>query len=98
MCRSLPGRELGQVCANCEGRCILCDSQSLLQTMVRICDECSHPTVKDQCVVCHSHAVSAAQYCDSCVELEYDRDGCPRVTKSPSQKVAAHFNRNPQKR
>ena len=92
MCRNLSGTTIGRVCTNCEGRCILCDSHSNLIFPARICQDCSSRLTVDTCILCQQKASGDAYYCSDCVELEYDRDGCPRVTSPSSHRVAKHFD------
>ena len=93
LCRKLAGISTGKVCANHEGRCILCDSHSNLTLRVRICDECDYGPNKDKCILCSSNAASDAFYCADCVELEEDRDGCPRAINLGTHRAALHFDK-----
>lgn len=92
MCRNLAGTSFGQVCTNCEGRCILCDSHANLIVPARICDECVSGPNENKCVICQQKATGQAYYCSDCVELEYDRDGCPFSKSTSTHRVAKHFD------
>ncbi|CBH15815.1 PHF5-like protein, putative [Trypanosoma equiperdum] len=95
MCRKLPGVDIGYVCQQHEGRCVICDLQfdEVLPTMreVRICSDCGFGREGDErCVMCNaSKPTEVAYYCQYCVALEKDRDGCPRVlNQSRHQRIA----------
>ncbi|KAI3643236.1 hypothetical protein MP228_010515 [Amoeboaphelidium protococcarum] len=95
LCRKQTGISVGRLCARCEGKCVMCDSYVRAHTPVRICDECnfmqqqqretSTSIASDQsssggkCIICNGRGVSDAYYCRSCVMLQRDRDGCPKV-------------------
>ncbi|CCW60151.1 unnamed protein product [Phytomonas sp. EM1] len=85
MCRKPVGTALGYVCALHEGRCVICDFQyeEPLETMreVHLCEDCSLVREgEERCIMCGSNnTTEVAYYCQYCVALEKDRDGCPRV-------------------
>lgn len=91
MCRKTAGVSVGFVCARHEGRCVICDYQfdDIMPTMreVRLCDDCSVTADDaDHCVMCGStRTTEVAYYCQYCVALEKDRDGCPRVLNQGRQ-------------
>eukprot|EP00461_Guttulinopsis_vulgaris_P004146 UN04147 len=93
MCRNLAGKTAGRVCANCDGRCILCDSHGNLNTKALICDECTYGAAFGKCLICQSTATTDARYCDDCVELELDRDGCPKIVNIGTQRAHKHFDK-----
>jgi PHD finger-like domain-containing protein 5A len=93
MCRRLSGTTFGRVCNTHERRCVICDGMCEgTAEPVLICDICSIPTAGGEmrCVVCAKMpAVEVATYCGTCVLLEKDRDGCPRVlNQSRHQRMA----------
>jgi PHD finger-like domain-containing protein 5A len=95
LCRNLPGTTVGMVCNNCDGRCPVCDSHTNQATLVRLCDECAFRQSDDaaRCVICnHAGAANDAYYCRECVQLEKDRDGCPKVKNLSMQKRARHHS------
>lgn len=91
MCRKMAGTSLGYVCHQHEGRCVICDYQfeEILPTMreVHLCDDCGLSAEgEERCVMCGSNRTSeVAYYCQYCVALEKDRDGCPRVLNQSRQ-------------
>lgn len=97
MCRKPIGVHEGYVCHQHEGRCVICDVQfdEILPTMrpVLLCDDCGFGAHEGglKCVMCGSHKTSEqAYYCQYCVALEKDRDGCPRVFNlSRQQRIQA---------
>lgn len=84
---------IGKLCANCDGRCPLCDSYVRPEEIVRICDECNFGPLKDRCIVCGALGVAEARYCHECCMLEKDRDGCPRVVNMGSARLDFFYTR-----
>lgn len=96
MCRKPIGVREGFVCSQHEGRCIICDVQfdEITPTMRRayLCDDCGTVSAETAtCLMCNAPIPTEyAYYCQYCVALEKDRDGCPRVlNQSRQQKFAA---------
>lgn len=87
MCKKQPGASIGKVCEKCDDKCVICDSYVRLASLVRICDECDFGSYQNKCVVCGGFGVSDAYYCKSCVMLEKDRDGCPKIINIGSAKT-----------
>ncbi|KAJ2221498.1 PHD finger-like domain-containing protein 5A [Coemansia sp. RSA 1722] len=78
-CRRLPGIAVGRLCEKCDGRCVVCDSLVRPEKSVHICDECNYGHFQGRCIICNGRGVSDAFYCNECVGLEKDRDGCPKI-------------------
>lgn len=80
-CGGRPGPEIGLLCEGCEGRCPICGSPVNEKNGVpcHICGECSFGQLKERCIVCSAPGKYKAYYCQSCVLLGKDRDGCPRI-------------------
>lgn len=96
MCRKPSGVSIGFVCQHHEGRCVICDLQfdEIAEAMaeVHLCDDCGLvPEGEQHCVMCGSGRISeVAYYCQYCVALEKDRDGCPRtLNQTRHQRIAA---------
>jgi len=87
MCRKQPGIAIGRLCDKCDGKCPVCDSYVRPTALVRICDECSFGNYQNKCVVCGGEGISDAFYCFSCVRLEKDRDGCPKIINLGSSRT-----------
>lgn len=91
-CMKRPGTHIGMLCLLCDGRCPICDSFVKPTARVRICDECSFGHMGNKCIVCgnglgvNSQYGSVAYYCLECVQMEKDREGCPRITNVGSSK------------
>lgn len=86
-CRKLPGVAIGKLCDKCDGRCITCDSYFRPYVQVHICDECNYGSLQNTCIICGaSGAKSDAYYCKSCVLLQKDRDGCPKILVTSANK------------
>lgn len=90
LCRKQPGLAIGRLCARCDGKCVICDSYVRPQTRVRVCDECDYGSFKGRCVVCGAQGVADAFYCKECVQMEKDRDGCPKVVNVGTGRTDAH--------
>ncbi|ESL09777.1 hypothetical protein TRSC58_02498 [Trypanosoma rangeli SC58] len=95
MCRKMPGASFGYVCDQHDGRCVICDLQfdEVLPSMreVHVCDDCGFGREgEERCVMCNAgKTTEVAYYCQYCVALEKDRDGCPRVlNQSRHQRMA----------
>lgn len=96
MCRKRVSTAVGYVCRQHEGRCVICDLQfdEVLPTMreALLCSDCSIITVEgdEACIMCASRRVTdVAYYCQYCVALEKDRDGCPHVINMSRQRRMA---------
>jgi PHD finger-like domain-containing protein 5A len=91
-CMKRPGTHIGMLCLLCDGRCPICDSFVKPAARVRICDECGLGHMGNKCIVCgnglgvNSQYGSVAYYCLECVQMEKDREGCPRITNVGSSK------------
>ena len=93
MCRKQPGIAIGRLCDKCDGKCPVCDSYVRPTTLVRICDECSFGNYQNKCVVCGGEGISDAFYCFSCVRLEKDRDGCPKIINLGSSRTDLFYQK-----
>mmetsp|Transcript_34323 Transcript_34323/g.53590 ORF Transcript_34323/g.53590 Transcript_34323/m.53590 type:complete len:117 (+) Transcript_34323:40-390(+) len=91
LCRKRSGVALGRVCDRCDGKCVHCDSEIGLESLVRICDECSFlvdGNGQQKCLVCDvPGAYNLAYYCYQCCLMGYDCLGCPRVTSMGSARI-----------
>ncbi|EGW07638.1 PHD finger-like domain-containing protein 5A [Cricetulus griseus] len=61
---------LEELCENCDGKCVICDSYVRPCTLVRICDECNSGSYQGRCVICGGPGVSDAYYCKECTIQE----------------------------
>ena len=93
LCRRTAGAGLGRLCARCEGKCPVCDSYVRPTAPVRVCDECNFGPAAEKCVICAAPGAAGAFYCKSCVRLEKDREGCPRVINLGAARVDRHYER-----
>ena len=91
MCRKQPGIAVGRVCEKCDGRCVICDSWVHQKKKVKICDECNYGAIAGRCVICGLNGTADAYYCRECVQLEKDRDGCPRIINLGSAKTERFY-------
>ena len=78
-CQKLAGNSIGKLCDKCDGRCVICDSYVKPSVLVRICDDCDFGVNNGKCIICGFSGSNDAYYCKSCVVLEKDREGCPRI-------------------
>lgn len=78
-CQKLTGNAIGKLCDRCDGRCVTCDSYVKPTVLVRICDECNFGVNNNKCIICGNYGINDAYYCKSCVMLEKDREGCPKI-------------------
>jgi PHD finger-like domain-containing protein 5A len=87
MCRRFAGVSPGMLCAEHQGRCVVCKSYNEMVSIVRVCDECAFAKEEEaRCIVCgRPKATEVAYYCKYCVLLEKDRDGCPKITSMTNQ-------------
>jgi PHD finger-like domain-containing protein 5A len=92
MCRKLPGKAIGLLCAACEGKCPVCDSLVRPATECHICEECSI-SCKNRCIICSGIGVSAAFYCKECTQEEKHTDGCPRIINLGTAKADMFYER-----
>ncbi len=93
MCRKLAGTAIGKLCERCDGRCVICDSYVRPSQLVRICEECNFGNSQDRCIVCNAPGKGDAYYCRECVQLERDREGCPRIVNLGATKVDFIYER-----
>ena len=100
MCRKPSGVLIGYACDEHALRCIICAGTSRLVRPVKVCDECASRTTtatahdpdrpSRRCIVCELGIRSLdepqpAMYCEYCVLLERDRDGCPKMVGTSQQ-------------
>ena len=78
-CLKRTGVEIGLLCDVCDGQCPICGSRVNLIAPAYICRDCSFGNLKDKCILCGGKGKHQAKYCEECVKLGRDRDGCPRV-------------------
>ncbi|ESU39183.1 Hypothetical protein DHA2_150091, partial [Giardia duodenalis] len=79
VCRGYTGSFVGHVCSSCEGKCVSCETSERGAASCRvaqICRVCSQRP-RRACVMCGLPGTNLAYYCERCVMLEKDRDGCP---------------------
>ncbi|ODV73943.1 U2 snRNP complex subunit RDS3 [Cyberlindnera jadinii NRRL Y-1542] len=97
MCLKQPGTHIGRLCEKCDGRCPMCDSFVRPTAKVRICEECAFGQGAEKCVICGGHGVSDAFYCHTCVMLEKDRDGCPKIVNIGSSRMDVFYEKKKQR-
>ncbi len=93
LCRKQAGTGFGRVCAQCEGKCVACDSYANPLKLARVCEECNFSYLTGCCILCNvrrgvGQELFPAYYCRQCVALEKDRDGCPRTLTRIASKRA----------
>eukprot|EP00827_Trimyema_finlayi_P003894 TRINITY_DN373_c0_g1_i2.p3 TRINITY_DN373_c0_g1~~TRINITY_DN373_c0_g1_i2.p3 ORF type:complete len:118 (+),score=31.21 TRINITY_DN373_c0_g1_i2:66-419(+) len=93
MCRKQPGIAIGRLCEKCDGKCVICDSYVRPFTLVKICDECNYGSYQGRCTICGGPGISDAYYCKECVQMEKDRDGCPKIINLGSAKTDLFYER-----
>uniref|UniRef100_F6H6T9 PHD finger-like domain-containing protein 5B n=1 Tax=Vitis vinifera TaxID=29760 RepID=F6H6T9_VITVI len=63
----------------------------------RVCDKCDGKCVicdsMGRCIVCGGIGISDAYYCKECMQLEKDRDGCPKIVNLGSAKTDLFYER-----
>ncbi|CCG22267.1 pre-mRNA-splicing factor [Candida orthopsilosis Co 90-125] len=97
-CMKQPGKYIGQVCPNCDGRCPICDSFVKPTAKVHICQDCSQGHLINKCLLCgnglglNNENGTDAYYCLECCQLEKHREGCPRVVNVGSNKTDYIFS------
>ncbi|KAJ2720443.1 kinesin-like nuclear fusion protein [Coemansia sp. Benny D115] len=96
-CRRLPGTAIGRLCEKCDGKCVICDSLVRPEKIVHICDECNFGNFQSQCIICNGKGISDAYYCSECVELENDRDGCPKIVNTTGLRIPGSMIKPPSK-
>lgn len=98
-CMKQPGKSIGLVCQQCDGKCPICDSFVKPTTKVRICHECSFGHLYNKCILCSNYLGDnnelgvAAYYCAECVRTEKHREGCPRIVNIGSLKSDMVFKK-----
>lgn len=97
VCLKLPGTSIGKLCERCDGRCPGCDSFVKPEVKARICEECAFGKGGEKCIICANKGVSDAYYCNQCVLLEKDRDGCPKILNVGSSKLDNFYEKKKQK-
>lgn len=93
LCRRAVGISLGMVCDKCDGKCPICDSYVRPHTQVRICDQCNYGSYHNRCIICSAPGVNVSYYCSECVQLEKDRDGCPKIINLGSAKTDLFYEK-----
>jgi PHD finger-like domain-containing protein 5A len=73
--------------------CCVCQSFVNPTALVHVCDECNYGSNENRCVICSNPGVTDAYYCRECVQLEKDRDGCPKVVNLGSTKTDMFYER-----
>ncbi|WLF78161.1 Pre-mRNA-splicing factor ini1 [Lodderomyces elongisporus] len=102
-CMKQPGKTIGQICPNCDGKCPVCDSMVKPTTKVRICQDCSAEYLRNKCIICgHNLGLNNengvdAYYCLECCRMEKDREGCPRVTNVGGNKIDMIYSKKKDK-
>jgi PHD finger-like domain-containing protein 5A len=76
-----------------DGLCCVCNSFVNPQKLVHICDECNYGSLEGRCVICGNQGVTDAYYCRECVQLEKDRDGCPKILNLGSTRTDMIYDR-----
>ena len=81
VCGNLPGVHVGRVGEAYDGICVAEGCDSFVRPCVKayICDQCFNGPKKDRCIISNAPAIADAYYCEECVQLGKDRDGCPCV-------------------
>mmetsp|Transcript_1511 Transcript_1511/g.2113 ORF Transcript_1511/g.2113 Transcript_1511/m.2113 type:complete len:111 (+) Transcript_1511:251-583(+) len=93
MCRKQPGVAIGRLCEKCDGLCCVCNSFVNPEKLVHICDECNYGSHEGRCTICGNPGVTDAFYCRECVQLEKDRDGCPKIVNLGATKTDLFYER-----
>jgi PHD finger-like domain-containing protein 5A len=76
-----------------DGICVVCSSFVNPHTLVYVCDECNYGSMEGRCVICGNPGVTDAYYCRECVQLEKDRDGCPKIVNLGATKTDLFYER-----
>jgi PHD finger-like domain-containing protein 5A len=76
-----------------DGLCCVCQSFVNPTALVHVCDECNYGSNENRCVICSNPGVTDAYYCRECVQLEKDRDGCPKIVNLGSTKTDMFYER-----
>ncbi|KAJ1854355.1 hypothetical protein LPJ73_002494 [Coemansia sp. RSA 2703] len=92
-CRRLPGIAIGRLCEKCDGKCVICDSLVRPNKLVHICDECNYGNLLGRCIICNGKGISDAYYCKECVDLEKDRDGCPKIVNIGTARIDRFYEK-----
>lgn len=93
LCQKLPGKAIGKLCDKCDGRCVICDSYVNPSVIVRICSECDFGSNNNKCIICSNPGNNDAYYCKTCVLLEKDREGCPKIINLGNAKKDMIFDK-----
>ena len=95
VCGKLPGINVGKVSEQYDGICVArgCDSFVRQAIKAYVCDECSYGSKGERCVISGMPAVAEAYYCEECVQLGKDRDGCPCVLNVGVTQRDGYFER-----
>lgn len=96
ICRKQAGRVVGKLCNRCEGKCPICDNFVHPQEKARICEECAFGASGTKCIICGGKGESEAYYCDECVILGKDRDGCPKILTLNISKADNYYHQKGQ--
>ncbi|RLV95736.1 Pre-mRNA-splicing factor RDS3 [Spathaspora sp. JA1] len=98
-CMKQPGKSLGLVCSQCDGKCPICDSFVKPSAKVYICHDCSLGHLYNKCILCSNYLGDncelgvPANYCLECVRQEKHREGCPRIVNIGSSKSDMIFQK-----
>ena len=76
-----------------DGICCVCNSFVNPEKVVHICDECNYGSHQGRCVICGNAGVTDAYYCRECVQLENDRNGCPKIVNLGATKTDLFYER-----
>ena len=66
-------------CLNCEAQKKTTYPTTIGESSGYICEECYLGVKKDRCIISNAPGVADAYYCEECVQMGKDRDGCPCV-------------------
>lgn len=94
LCRKLAGNAVGRLCESCDGKCVICDSFVRPAVRVHVCDECNYGAqAAERCIICSRPGAADAYYCQECVQMGKDRDGCPRVKNIGQSRTDLFYER-----
>lgn len=97
-CMQRPGKLVGLLCVQCDGKCPVCDSMVKPAAKARVCDACVAGPLASRCILCGTHLgdkpdKAQAYYCLECVVQDKHREGCPRITNIGSSKMDLTFRK-----